>query len=114
MKASSILFAFLSMTITFGLVSPSPAYADPPKKDHMTGTTKEICSAAVAEGLYQVVILNKQTGEVVDVTIQYCPQGAPVPITEVAPDEIVVYRKVSITSNPLDEMTEDIYDLDNK
>ncbi|MBR1782290.1 MAG: hypothetical protein IJ753_02080 [Bacteroidales bacterium] len=113
MKASSILFAFLSMTLTLGLVSASPAYANPPKKDHMTGTTKEICSAAVPEGLYQVVVLNKQTGEVVDVTIQYCPQGAPIPVPQVAPDEVVVFKKVSSINDPFAEI-EDIYDIANK
>lgn len=106
MKASTILFAFLSMTITLGLVSPTPVYAGAPKKDHMAGTTKERCSAA-PDGLYQVVVLNKQTGEVVDVTIQYCPKGNPIPAHQVAPDEVIVFRKIPATGNPFTEI-EDI------
>ena len=112
MKASTILFAFLSMTITLGIVSPAPLYADAPVKGHKAGTSTEGFTLH-AEGLYRVVVLDKNTGEVVDERVQYCPQGTPIHVPEVAPDEIIVFKKVSVADNPFTETIDSIDDINN-
>ena len=104
-----IILPLIMLVGSLTVSSVFPAYADtPPDKQHVRGNKMEQLDMSSVNGLYRqinqregyylIVVCDTHTGDVVDETVRYYPQGSPIPVPSVSFDEVVFVQRISDVS----------------